>query len=474
MMCSFAESILAAHSTKAEILKMRSKRSGKDLSCLEWWLQDTLKNIVGTFPIIFDKTCAFTTPLYGFDEDMDASHSTHVGAASSTDDATSFRSNSTLDAFELELLEALQKYEKTGALSMSVVIDTSPTPGLRVEAGFSLVERGTVDKPSDPDANTRLRFPAVFMRTLSSSTEVPPPPRPPHPITISPKGLLGRPQEHSWKDRLNAGSSPMPSSPSGRKVLGSWSTEEATASAKKKKSIHALEYGPEAGHGGTGASWPHSEWSTLVSLLTEIGNEGNSAQGETLDGLDSRSVARGPRVSYSNHTLYCVESVCDSMWMVAMFKSSELPRSEWGWQTPLTPTTETVEDDLRELVANLTSTIRISGRFEAASVRLLRDKFLDRSSDDIGAGLCDEVKERGFEEGKIKDEGVCRLVKNQIRVLTQVSMSNVEPGTSIIATQSRLLGRRRRMKGQNRPVGHSESAAALFLGRELMSTLIDW
>lgn len=290
-------------------------------------------------------------------------------------------------------------------------------------------------------------------------------------------------QEHGWKDRLNRRSggrhhdvtppsSPLPSSPS-RKILGSWSNEEGTSSTKKKGSINTLEYGTEAGPRITDVSWPHSEWRTLVNFLTEAGNEGNSAQGETLDGLDSRSVARGPRVSYSNQTLYCIESVSESMWLVAIMNSSEVPTSEWGWQTPM-PTTETLEDDLRELVANLASTIRISGRFEAASTRLLREKFVDRSSDDIGAGLTDEVKERGFEEGKIDDKGVCRLIKNQLRVLMQVSLSSSQSGTTVLSTRSRLLGRRRRMKGQNRPVGHSESAAALFLGRELMSTLIDW
>ena len=466
-------------------------RTGKELSGLDYWLQDTLKNIIGVFPIIFDKTAAFASPLYGFEEDIDANPSTNVSSPG-TEDSSSFRNHDTFDAFEMELMDALHKYEKTGAVSVAVVIDAALTKNSRVEAGFSMVERGLVDTPSDPDETARHRFPAVFMRTLSSiQTQVPPvppisiPATSASPTTSSSKGLLGLPKENSWKDRLHRRSgsrqndetppsSPMPSSPNSRKILKSWSNEEHSFGSKKKKSINTLEYGPAVVAGVTGVSWPHSEWRTLVRFLKETSNDGNGTDGDTLDGFDSRSVARGPRVLYSNQTLYCIESVSECMWLVAIIKGSELPTSEWGWRTPM-PTTETLEDDLRELVANLASMLRIAGRFEEGSTKLLRDKFLDRCSDEIGAGLTDEIKERGFEEGKIDDKGICLLIKNQLRLLTQVNMSSSEPGTSTSFTaRNRLLGRRRRQKGQNRPVGHSESAAALFLGRELMSTLIDW
>ena len=463
-------------------------RTGKDLTCLDYWLQDTLKYIIGIFPIIFDKTAAFASPLYGFDEDIDITPSTNVSSPG-IEDSSSFRNNNTFDAFEMELMDTLHKYEKTGAISVSVVIDALLQSNSRVEAGFSTVERAMVDSPSDPDAATRQRFPAVFMRTLGCiHTQVPPAAPPSIPASVSPtttssKGLPGLPQENSWKDRLHRRSgsrqndetppsSPMPSSPNSRKILKSWSNEERLSGTKKKNSLNTLEYGPDVVT-GVGVSWPHSEWRTLVSLLKERGNEGDGTQVDSLDGFDSRSVARGPRVSYANQTLYCIESASEYIWLVAIIKNSELPTTEWGWQTPM-PSTETLEDDLRELVANLASMLRIAGRFEAASTRLLRDKFLDRCSDEIGAGLTDEMKERGFEEGKIDDKGICLLIKNQLRLLTQVNMSSMEPGTSSLTTRSRLLGRRRRLKGQNRPVGHSESAAALFLGRELMSTLIDW
>jgi len=398
-----------------------------------------------------------------------------------------------MDAFEVEMMEALHKYEKIGAISVAVIIDAVQTSSLRPEGGFSLEDKGIVDNPSDPEATMRQRFPAVFMRTRSSmhAHPLPDPPlsvaKPPvSPTSSSPKGLLGFPKENSWKDRLNRRSfsrqndvtppsSPMPSSPTSRKILKSWSNDEGPSLPKKKKSLNNLEYGPEEGPGAKDISWPHSEWRTLVGFLTESGNDGASVQAEAIDGLDSRSIARGPRVSYSsNQTLYCIENVSENMWLVVMMKSSEMPTADWGWHTPI-HTTESVEDELRELAANLSSMLRISGQFEVASTRLLRNKFIDRCSDEIGVDLTDEVRDRGFDEGRIDSTGVCRLIKNHLRALAQVNRSSVEAGgTSAVSAQSRLLGRRRRLRGQNRVVGHSESAAAFFLGHELMSTFFDW
>lgn len=467
---------------------MRSKRTSKDLSCLDWWLQDTLKSIIGTFPIVFDKVSAFATPLYGFNEDIDATPPASSTNTTSDEELPSFRNMAMLEGFEAELNEALLKYEKQGAISVAVVIDALQTSYARVEAGFALTEtaRGSGDAPLDPEAAIHQRFPAVFIRSKSSLEAQPhpldpvPPSSPSNPSSVgTKKGLLGLRRESSRKDRMNKQllatptTSPLHSS-SSRKLLGSWSNEDGAASAKKSsRSLRSLEYGAGVGQGVGSSAWPHSEWRTLISFLTETSSDGASVQGEPRNGLDSRSVAHGPRVVHSHQTLYCIESVSESMWLVAIVKS-ELPTSGWGWQTPA-PTAETVEDDLREIVASLASTIRISERFEASSTRLLRDKYLDRSSEEIGADLAEEIHERGFVVSTIGDEVIFRLIKNQLRVLVQVNeMSPREPGKAVLTTRSRLVGRRRRSKGYGqRSSGHLESAAALFLGRDLMSTVID-
>ena len=109
--------------------------------------------------------------------------------------------------------------------------------------------------------------------------------------------------------------------------------------------------------------------------------------------------------------------------------------------------------------------------FDAPSVRLVREKFLERSSDDeIGAGLAEELNERGMDLTEMGTEKIAIWIKNQLKVLAQ---SNTSSNGSSLGTTSRLLRRKLRRRGTN-PIqaGHSESAAAFFLGKDLMHTIV--
>lgn len=482
----FAESLLGAQSTKLKLVQLQMNRNyltaennnSKKPPILELWLRETLKGIIGTFPIIFDKVSAFAKPLYGFDEDMEVSN-----AAGDESSVTTFRTHFMADAFEAEVVDALHKYERIGAVSVAVVVDAVRTSNPRVESGFCPVDASASSRGggggggggtdiaigSDLEAATRQEFPAVYMRTLSAPiiSSLPGSPRnvaspAQSPSTDISGGLLlvgrGMRRDTSRKDRLKRAGSLQydDASTSSPQLLAgarkSWSTNNEDAAVgspapgRKKKAMNTLQYGSEDGN------WPHSEWTSLAAVLADC------------------SDASVSRLSHTHQTLYCVESLSDSMWLVAMMKNSEHATSGWHWQSAR-PTTETVEDDLRDLVSNLAQMVRISDRFHAPSAQLFRDNFLDRSSDEIGTGLSEELKERGFEKGEIGEEGIFRLIKNQLKVLAQVNSPNATPGSSSLPTRSRLLRRGRRGSTRNRNTAHGESAAAFFLGRDLMHTI---
>ncbi len=500
----FAESILGAQSTKLKLQQLRKSvttRGTYKLSCLELWLQDTLKSVIGIFPVVFDKALAFAKPLYGFEDDMDFSPTTNT----SDDSITHYRNNTVADAFEADVVDALQKHENVGAMSIAIVIDAIRTSNVRVESGFSPFDRGTVDTGADIEAAIRKQYPAVYIRTLSSMTA----PSAPNSPRSSPSGvpggqkspmanngsglsLIGRGlrRDGSRKDRLGASMSSPQTPTSNRKVFRSWSNDDSSQrsqqqlhatspSLQKKgsKAMYALEYGSEDGPGNNNVSWPHSEWTNLATAISENAADGSSENRRDMvfyskermlksPESDNRLGGHGPRLSYCQQSLYCIDSLSDSMWLVAIVKDFEQPTSGWHWQSPR-HSTESVEDKLRELVSNLASMVRISDRFEAPSCRLSRDTFLERSSDEIGAGLAEELKERGLDQGQIGSEKIVLFIKNQLKVLAQ---SNSMAGSSLTST-SRLLRRSRRGKLLHHP-GHAESAAAFFLGQELMKGLI--
>lgn len=520
----FADSILAAQSTKISLQQLgninttTSAKEPKKASCLELWLQETLKAIVGTFPIIFDKTAAFAKPLYGFEVDMDVSPTTTTSG--SPDDFPPLTKNNTVsDSFETDVLDALQKYERVGAISIAVVLDAMRTSHQRVESGFAPFDRPALETTSDAEVTSRKQYPAVYIRTVScTSFESASPRRSPtsghkSPLHNSESGLLavGRAmrRENSRRDRFTTNNNPTtsPLTPtSNRKVFGSWSTDDSTQkqpphttpSFRKggNKAMYALEYGAAEGPEPSKQSWPHSEWTALVASITEnnnsnsnnssnrdLGNVDNlrgislfgANQGvRPFEGLDTRSVASGPLVAYGQQSIHCIESISDSMWLVAILKDLDQPTGRWHWQSPRRPTTESIEDDLRDLVSNLASMLRITDRFDAPSVRLLREKYVERSSDDeIGAGLAEELQERGIDLTEMGAEKVSMWIKNQLKVLAQSNNTATNGSSSSLGTTSRLLRRKLRRRGTApSQVDHAESAAAFFLGKELMHTIV--
>lgn len=530
--CHFAESILAAQSTKLSLQQLgkasTTPKDPKKASCLELWLQDTLRAIVGTFPIVFDKATAFAKPLYGFEVDMDVAPTTTTASTKPDDMPSLARNNTVSDSFETDVMDALHKHERVGAISIAVVLDAVRTSNQRVESGFAPFDRTPVEATTDADTSCRKQYPAIYIRTLSSMAPTSFESGSPRPspssstggrkspsLPSSESGLLsvGRVmrRENSRKGRFdNATTSPRTPT-SNRKVFRSWSTDDSNQKLSSyttppslqkggtNKAMYALEYGAADGPETSNQSWPHSEWTTLVAAITDNNNSNNNSHNKNnknnnngdLDdvenlrgislfgkqsvlpyqGLDARTVASGPCVSYGQQSIHCIESISDSMWLVAILKDLDQPTGRWHWQSPRRPTTESIEDDLRDLVSNLASMLRISDRFDAPSVRLVRDKFLERSSDDeIGAGLAEELNERGTDLTEMGTEKIAIWIKNQLKVLAQ---SNSSANATSLGTTSRLLRRKLRRRGTKpNQAGHAESAAAFFLGKDLMHTIV--
>ena len=415
---------------------------------MELWLRETLQSIIGIFPIVFDKALAFAKPLYGFDvETMDVSatsSSSSAASAAAGEESSDWtlRTNVMADKFEADVMGALHKYEKVGAVSIAVLVDAVGTSDPRPESGFcpsldstTTTSRGgtvyvdAIGAATSPDAAMRQQFPAVYLRTLS--LPVPPSPAP------------GSPRYTTATTVSSPAASPRLGSSPRLGMRRRMETPPPPLTVPKNMQYDSTE--------GGGGSWPHSEWAALVNVLTG-----------------------GSETSVSHQTVFFIENLSESMWLVAMMKNLGQPAIGWQhWHSPARPTTEAVEDDLRELVTSLASMIRISDRFRfTLSSAQNFQHFLERSSDEIGIGLAEELKERGLgEAGEMADDGIFRLITNQLKVLASANSESAAANAGNLSLpRSRLLrGRRGTLK--HRLTGHTESAAAFFLGNELMHTI---
>lgn len=207
---------------------------------LEKWFDETCRVLISLLPLYFDRVSVFTNPLYGFDPLL-------VGASPFQD-------------WEAKVTEFLRKQERAGGppTAVAIVLDALGADNLHLERGFQ-VQREDVKEMDAVDLPNSVLWPPVYIRSTLHLSSASPHQRSSH-------GKSSNPALHR-----RSGSSTL--------FLPEWTTANHTSDRSSsmlstrtldldphlvtKKRV--LEYGPEVGT--TATSWPHNDWSALVSLL---------------------------------------------------------------------------------------------------------------------------------------------------------------------------------------------------------------
>ena len=198
---------------------------------LEKWFDESCRVLVSLLPTYFDRVSAFAKPLYGFDP---------VPAPSSP-----------FQDWEAKVNEFLRKQDKAGGppTAVAVVLDALGATNLHLERGFQM-EREEVKDVETAELPERTLWPAVYMRSTLHMDRSVQQHRSHHGRGSSSKGYL---DSQSGSEQST---SRMFMTPSVRSL-----DVESHSTIPKNR---VLEYGPDT---GTATSWPHSEWTALVSLL---------------------------------------------------------------------------------------------------------------------------------------------------------------------------------------------------------------
>jgi hypothetical protein len=385
----FAETILSAQKLKGLI-----DRNSK--TCLQQWLNQSLKHILSILPIVFDRIETFSKPLYGFNQSL---------MESSMRDTNSTNTNRVGPAKDLEcdVLEFLKRQEKAGgpAMAVSVVLDARGTNNIRIERGVVLSETTTTNNNNldAVEAAAHIEWPAVYMRTRGVWP-------PPGGATAAGHGLLGGIRRSSTKRQNAVGreqsrsteedaGSPVQQS----KLMKSWSTDASSQTRRTPKDspMNVLEYAADSGT----LSWPHSEWNSLVGRLTGTGDvepsspesshheemfislrwpgtfigspqqqqhqpEPESSESPPLTPSSSPPTAR-PTFTRSNlQTIFHISALSDYMWLVVMVKGEE--ESRWHRRRSRT----VLDSEIREFLDGMATFLRVGDWFRASQVQKAR------------------------------------------------------------------------------------------------------
>jgi hypothetical protein len=205
---------------------------------LQKWWHESYQALIALLPIYLDRTAAFTKPLYGFD----------AGTTS-------------LNGWEIQVTDFLRKQERAGgpATAVAVVLDALGAGNLHMERGYQVQRKKVEDKGDSKDLPERTLWPAVYMRsTLHLDAAAAPIAR--STGRTSGSGILRRGVGSSSKYSM----SDFPSDNSASRLFTSSARNvESDVHAAMPKS-RVMEYGPDT---GAATTWPHNEWSSLVSLL---------------------------------------------------------------------------------------------------------------------------------------------------------------------------------------------------------------
>jgi hypothetical protein len=213
-------------------------------SRLNLWFRSTYDRIASVLPVYFDRIQAFSAPLYGCDTSA-LLHGKKVDAE-----------------WNAAVLDVLRRQEKSGTpTALLLVLDAESAETAHVQKGLQLASLPSHDG-GEPD-DDQIRWPALYVRsTLHLTSGGQSSSRP-----SSTQGSSGYLNSSSQGSMLQNWS--ISGNPSTNSLVSTASTKVPLAFSKAS----VLEYAPESGN----ASWPHSEWHRLSTLLRNHRPYGNIA-----------------------------------------------------------------------------------------------------------------------------------------------------------------------------------------------------
>jgi len=268
--CRFMESILSSRKTKVRL-------NPKSQLKMQQWFVSTLQQMIASSYLYFDRVHTFAKPLYGFQN----------AAFLDTENTNKSRMGGSPHALDDKVLDFLHKQQKSGTADVAVTIvhDAVQTSNLHMERGFTLGEEsatttsttttGAEDESSFKYNNeletARLHWPAVYIRSTKYHGEA----------QVGVSSLLGGKRRSASRKHFEDGNTS--SFSEHYKRWGSKDSSASTPTATKKALKEAneaaiqrntLEYAPDQGS----ASWPHTEWESIVGLVTGSGDLPSTAR----------------------------------------------------------------------------------------------------------------------------------------------------------------------------------------------------
>ncbi|CAJ1959167.1 unnamed protein product [Cylindrotheca closterium] len=381
--CRFTESILSSRKTKVRLNPTSTLK-------IQQWFVTTLQQMIASSYLYFDRVHTFAKPLYGF---QNASFVDSENAANS-------RMGGSPHALEHKVLEFLHKQQKSGTADVAVTIvhDAVQTSNLHMERGFTLMESEdassstvttTAAEEKDESSSSkyteletsRLHWPAVYIRSTKHHGEAQ--------IGVSLLGVKRRAatsrrqtkEDNSssftdhykrWGSNNNKDANSNASGP----TTNNKASNEASEAATQR---NTLEYAPAQGS----ASWPHTEWESIVGLITGSGDLpstarlvsnqaastvtedhgffkflGQSTPSLTQLGKDPLQVHMECVVRRSNNgrTAFWLAELSEFSWLVVLTKTEE--ESRWHRRRG------SRFDDVEEFVQLLVSKLRVENCFQ--------------------------------------------------------------------------------------------------------------
>jgi hypothetical protein len=288
-------------------------------------------------PIVFDRIDAFSSPLHGFTKhlmELEGSSSRLDRETSKTSSKEARKADMKLakkveqrrigmtEDHEASIRDFMRKHESKGGsrVAVCVVLDAAGAQEYNFERGYSTRQSPIIESKEDQSEHNEDHWPAIFIRSSQQSggsnnmSDVI--------LGGSSSGMVSI-LHHARKrnmmgsrDRISTseshGSSQRKSSSHGKSSSFSFvrppSHKQRSTDSSINDSVHslpdtrlnALEYSPSSGK----ANWPHTEWSTLVRIVTEHSSkEVKEHEGEFGRAITSRPAGSSDKMLEANKHL---------------------------------------------------------------------------------------------------------------------------------------------------------------------------
>lgn len=314
--------------------------------------------------LYFDRVKTFAKPLYGFQNAVFVD----------TDNTNTARIGGSPHALENKVFDFLHKQQKSGTADVAVTIvhDAVQTSNINMERGFTLLESSNENDESKYTEveTTRLQWPAVYMRTTKYHGEA----------QVGVSLLGGKRRAGSRRNISDEGNNA--SFTDHYKRWGSKDASSPTKSSSESNEVaiqrSTMEYAPDQGS----TSWPHTEWESVVGLITGSGDLPSTAR--LVSNRETSTVTEehgffsflGQSTSSSNlqksmdlqtecvvrranngRTAFWMAELSEFSWLVVFTKAEE--ESRWHRRRG------SRFDDVEEFVQLLVSKLRVENCFQA-------------------------------------------------------------------------------------------------------------